>query len=268
MIVKLKSECGSNFTGKLEGMLKDIDLSRDLKEQVHHMPTTYLESLFLLFLLGMGIVFVLFKQYARYLAEAPALNTGRREIDCEFQVLTTGYWPANSHIDIHLPMEIVPYQDRFKAYYDEKFQGRRLMWPYALHRCIVTARFPRARKELELSLYQTVVLLCFNDTDQLTVSQLAERTNLEAGELQRTLMSLSVGPPGTRVLTKEPKGKDVSPTDTFSYNASFTSKQFRIKINTIQVRLLQMQCACFVNFWELKRCTCVSITAQGICTRG
>lgn len=34
MIVKLKSECGSNFTGKLEGMLKDIDLSRDLKDQV------------------------------------------------------------------------------------------------------------------------------------------------------------------------------------------------------------------------------------------
>jgi cullin-4 len=34
MIVKLKSECGSNFTSKLEGMLKDIDLSRDLKEHV------------------------------------------------------------------------------------------------------------------------------------------------------------------------------------------------------------------------------------------
>lgn len=34
MIAKLKAECGSNFTGKLEGMFKDIDLSRDLMAQV------------------------------------------------------------------------------------------------------------------------------------------------------------------------------------------------------------------------------------------
>lgn len=151
-------------------------------------------------------------------------------------MLTTGYWPTPPHIEIHLPLEIVPYQERFKAYYDEKYQGRRLMWSYALHRCIVTARFPRARKELELSLYQTIVLLCFNDADELTQQQLADQTNLEAGELQRTIMSLTVGPPGTRVLTKQSKGKEVLPTDTFSYNASFNSKQFRIKINTIQVR--------------------------------
>jgi cullin-4 len=34
MISKLKTECGSNFTAKLEGMFKDIDLSRDLMAQV------------------------------------------------------------------------------------------------------------------------------------------------------------------------------------------------------------------------------------------
>jgi len=30
MIAKLKTECGSNFTNKLEGMFKDIDSSKDL----------------------------------------------------------------------------------------------------------------------------------------------------------------------------------------------------------------------------------------------
>ena len=30
MIAKLKAECGATFTNKLEGMFKDIDLSREL----------------------------------------------------------------------------------------------------------------------------------------------------------------------------------------------------------------------------------------------
>lgn len=33
MISKLKAECGSQFTNKLEGMFKDIDLSRDIMTQ-------------------------------------------------------------------------------------------------------------------------------------------------------------------------------------------------------------------------------------------
>ena len=30
MLSKLKAECGPNFTGKLEGMFKDMELSKDL----------------------------------------------------------------------------------------------------------------------------------------------------------------------------------------------------------------------------------------------
>ena len=32
MISKLKAECGSQFTNKLEGMFKDIDLSREIND--------------------------------------------------------------------------------------------------------------------------------------------------------------------------------------------------------------------------------------------
>jgi hypothetical protein len=60
-------------------------------------------------------------------------------------------------------------------------------------------------------------------------------TGIEHGELCRTLQSLACGILGTRVLTKEPKGKDVDPADAFWFNAEFTNKLFRIKINTIQV---------------------------------
>ena len=42
MITKLKTECGSQFTNKLEGMFKDVDLSRELmmsfRESVSTLP--------------------------------------------------------------------------------------------------------------------------------------------------------------------------------------------------------------------------------------
>jgi cullin-4 len=61
-------------------------------------------------------------------------------------------------------------------------------------------------------------------------------TGVEDGELRRTLQSLASGVPGTRVLTKEPKGRDVHDTDVFVYNADFVNKLFRIKFNQIQLR--------------------------------
>jgi cullin-4 len=40
MITKLKAECGSQFTNKLEGMFKDIDLSNDVMASFKHSVPT------------------------------------------------------------------------------------------------------------------------------------------------------------------------------------------------------------------------------------
>jgi cullin 4 len=39
-----------------------------------------------------------------------------------------------------------------------------------------------------------------------------------------------------RVLLKEPRGRDVDERDRFSFNAGFTERLFRIKINAIQLK--------------------------------
>jgi hypothetical protein len=107
---------------------------------------------------------------------------------------------------------------------------------------------------------QTVVVMCFNQMDQLSYQQIRSSPSLppsllltplpslwlrrnetnisDSGELDRTLLSLSCGKPGTRILIKEPKGKDVRPSDTFRFDENYSNKLFRIKINTIQVPLL------------------------------
>jgi hypothetical protein len=52
--------------------------------------------------------------------------------------------------------------------------------------------------------------------------------------LKRTLQSLACAK--YRVLTKNPKGKEVNTTDQFFWNAGFTDEKRRIKINQIQLK--------------------------------
>jgi len=216
MISKLKAECGSNYTAKLEGMFQDIDLSRD--------------------------VMLAYQQYVSGLDNLPTLvrKPTSSPIAAEFhaQVLTTGFWPTpvSGESELIIPPELRQLQDHFNTFYMHKYQGRRLAWAHSLERCVLTAHFPRGKKELEVSYYQSLVLLCFNKMESLTLDELRVGTRLEDGELKRTLLSLACGMIGTRVLSKEPKGKDVMEGDSFSFNADFTSKFFRIKINTIQLK--------------------------------
>ena len=53
-------------------------------------------------------------------------------------------------------------------------------------------------------------------------------------ELQRTLQSLACA--RYRVLSKNPKGKDVNPGDVFTVNLNFSHPKYRIKINQIQAK--------------------------------
>lgn len=163
------------------------------------------------------------------------------EPDMHIQVLTTGFWPAYASTDgCTIPREIGALIDRFNTFYTSKYQGRRLLWSHSTERCILIGNFPKGRKELEVSFLQTIVLLSYNSnsnsSDRLSFHELKQITGIEDGELRRTLQSLACGVIGTRVLTKEPKGKDVENEDMFYYNQEYTNKLYRIKINSIQLK--------------------------------
>uniref|UniRef100_A0A7S3XVG8 Cullin family profile domain-containing protein n=2 Tax=Heterosigma akashiwo TaxID=2829 RepID=A0A7S3XVG8_HETAK len=208
MISKLKNECGAAFTTKLEGMFKDIDLSRDLMAQ-----------------------------YTQYQADRDASGAEAppaRPLEMAAQVLTTGYWPTYPPMELRLPPEIVFYQERFRNYYTNKYQGRRIEWQHFLGQCIVKANCFQKKKELSVSQLQTMVLVLFNEANSLIYKEILEQTGIEAGELRRTLQSLACGK--ARVLRKEPKGKEVADDDAFTINQEFTHKLYRIRINTIQLK--------------------------------
>ena len=115
-----------------------------------------------------------------------------------------------------------------------KHNGRRLQWHPCLGHCTLKANFPLGKKEISVSLLQTIVLLLFNDGDGLSYAHVLQATGIEDRELKVTLQSLACGK--VRVLRKEPKGREVDGSDRFFLDASFKHPLFRIKINSIQTR--------------------------------
>jgi len=203
MLSKLKQECGGGFTSKLEGMFKDMELSKDVN--------------------------IAFKQYVGNLNQPELIN-----MDLTVNILTMGYWPTYAATEVNLPAEMVGFQEIFKRFYLGKHSGRKLQWQPSLGLCVLRAAFPLDMKELQVSLYQTLVLLLFNTADELPLEEIKAATNIEDAELRRTLQSLACGK--ARVLQKSPRGKDVNDGDKFMYNKDFTNKLKRIKINQIQLK--------------------------------
>ncbi|XP_044764848.1 cullin-4A [Coccinella septempunctata] len=201
MLSKLKQECGGGFTSKLEGMFKDMELSKDIN--------------------------IAFKQH---------LNNAQDLIplDMTVNILTMGYWPTYTATDVTLPEEMVKFQDIFKDFYLSKHSGRKLQWQPTLGHCVLKAQFRAGPKELVVSLFQTLVILLFNKYDELSFDYIKVVTNIEDGELRRTLQSLACGK--ARVLVKIPKGREVEDNDKFKFNNEFVNKLFRIKINQIQMK--------------------------------
>jgi len=105
----------------------------------------------------------------------------------------------------------------------------------------------QGNKELQVSLFQALVLILFNDSDNLSLEDIKTATNIEDGELRRTLQSLACGK--ARVLQKNPRGRDVADNDRFVFNAEFTNKLFRIKINQIQMKETVFNRIHFISFY-------------------
>uniref|UniRef100_A0A8C2TU66 Cullin-4B n=1 Tax=Coturnix japonica TaxID=93934 RepID=A0A8C2TU66_COTJA len=196
MLSKLKHECGAAFTSKLEGMFKDMELSKDVM---------YMQN-----------------------------QSDPGNIDLTVNILTMGYWPTYTPMEVHLNSEMIKLQEVFKTFYLGKHSGRKLQWQTTLGHAVLKAEFKEGKKEFQVSLFQTLVLLMFNEGDEFSFEEIKMATGIEDSELRRTLQSLACGK--ARVLIKNPKGKDVEDGDKFIFNGDFKHKLFRIKINQIQMK--------------------------------
>uniref|UniRef100_A0A7S1TYF3 Cullin family profile domain-containing protein n=1 Tax=Phaeomonas parva TaxID=124430 RepID=A0A7S1TYF3_9STRA len=199
MITKLKIACGAQFTSKMEGMLNDLNIGGDASEA-----------------------------FAAHLREGQ-IDTA---LDISVQVLTTGYWPSHTAVDIALPPEMARCVNIFAEYYVETTSHRRLQWMHALGNATVKATYTGGSRtksyDFEVTTLQAVAIKLFNTNDTMSFGEIKEALNADDVVLKRILHSLSCTK--HKVLRKTPKSNSIKPTDSFAYNAAFTSPKKRITI--------------------------------------
>ncbi len=222
----LKAECGAGYTSKMEGMFQDMDWSRETMSR--YKQTQYEQD------------------KAAFVGTGPSSS----KVEMDMQVLTTGFWPVYpQYPKLILPQSLLDPQNKFTDYYKTKYQGRRMTWQYALGHVVVRFK-PKGESssltfELLVSLCQALVLLQFNESNELSLPHLMNAVGLEdRAEMERTLLSLSLGKDGTRVLQKRDHDGDkkkkprmnVHDNDVFRVHSNFKSNTRRIRINNILMK--------------------------------
>ncbi|KHJ43308.1 leucine Rich repeat-containing domain protein [Trichuris suis] len=199
LLSKLKQECGSDFTAKLEAMFKDMHLSKELNSS--------------------------FKQWLQ-----SSKRKDKASMDMSVNVLTTGSWPSYPTSTVTLPADMQSYVERFQKFYADKHGGRVLSWQYSVGSCVVLANFGyKNEKELLVSPYQAIVLSLFNSRNELTFEEIRASTAIEEEELRRTLQSLACGK--FRVILKHPMEKDKEHT----YEQVRQGRVYQVDASTVRI---------------------------------
>ena len=120
MITKLKTECGCQFTSKLEGMFKDMTLSNSMIDE--------------------------FKSHLAQVNKSLSLG-----VDLCCRVLTTGFWPTQSVLPkCNLPAHAQHAFDTFKRFYLSKHSGRQLTLQPSLGSADLNALFYGKTAKMEV----------------------------------------------------------------------------------------------------------------------
>ncbi|XP_065202116.1 cullin-3-B [Planococcus citri] len=258
MISKLKTECGCQFTSKLEGMFKDMTVSNSINEE--------------------------FKDHVT------SLNVNLYSVDLNVRVLTTGFWPTQSATKCNIPIAPNSAFEAFRRFYLGKHSGRQLTLQPQLGNADLNAVFFGAKRDesesprdaapipstssfvtptstscgsntpvvsstfgtsspfasekfaptrkhiISVSTYQMCILMLFNNREKLTYEELQNETEIPEKDLVRALQSLALGKISQRVLVKEPRTKEFEVNHVFSVNDAFSSKLHRIKIQTVAAK--------------------------------
>jgi cullin 1 len=193
MIAKLKVQCGTQFTSKMEGMIGDLAVGGQQRQE--------------------------FEQRMRQVDS---------KLDFTVQVLTTGYWPTYRSPDVTLTEEMQKCLNVFKEWHDQKHQKRKLQWVLTQGNATVRGTFGKKSYDIQVSTLQAIALDALSGGHTLTFEELSQRLNLEENILKPLMHSLSCGK--YKVITKIPAGNKINNTDSFVANAKFSANLRKIRI--------------------------------------
>lgn len=193
MIAKLKTECGFNWSSKLEGMFKDVQMSKDL------------------------------------MTDFKSKLVSPLDIQLDVNVCTTGYWPSGKSAPANLPDALKPACDSFQSFYLAQQGGRKLEWRMDYGSAEVMVNFsPQTKRALIITTYQMMILLIFNSTKVVTHKEIMDITNLGHYDIANHLVSLCH--PKVNILCKRPNEKTLDPSHKFMLNPNYTSQLMSVVV--------------------------------------
>ncbi|KAI5704858.1 hypothetical protein M8J75_009498 [Diaphorina citri] len=202
MISKLKTECGCQFTSKLEGMFKDMTISNTLMEE--------------------------FKE---------SVNTASLAgVDLSVRVLTTGYWPTQTAQACTVPLPPRQAFEVFRRFYLAKHSGRQLTLQPQMGSADLNAVFFGPRREEGEGKDGASSSTSPPAPRKHIIQEIQSETDIPERDLIRALQSLAMGKASQRILIRYPKTKEIEPNHVFFVNDSFTSKLHRVKIQTVAAK--------------------------------
>jgi cullin 3 len=209
MISKLKKECGYQFTQRMEGMFKDVHISKDILDQFRK------------------------SKYCKHNVNAGKSKTGAgssksHNVELEVKVLTSGFWPTPPVPQCNFPAKISELAERFKLFYLENHSGRKLAWQCNMGTVDVRAIGFKRKHELNVSTYQMCILNLYNIKNEYTFQDILDETQIPRDDLKRHIISMSL--PKFQILRKKPKDKGIKDTDVFAINFDFKSKLYRVRV--------------------------------------
>jgi hypothetical protein len=174
------------WTNKLEGMFKDVQLSKDL---MRNFKNTF-----------------------------DIDNTLDMQIDVN--VCTTGYWPSTNQIPCIMPQELSKACEKYKRFYLDQHSGHKLEWKYDQGQAEITIDFnPETRKSLVVSTFQMMIMLVFNSFKVVSFKQILDITGIPKSEIAHHLFSLCH--PKVNILLKKPNTKKLEDNHQFQINSQY-----------------------------------------------
>lgn len=149
MIAKLKTECGHQYTSKLEGMFKDIAQSRATNEQWHAFYAAMRPN----------------SSSAVSSSSSSSAASSEPAVELEAKVLTTGFWPIPHKKGATLPPQILSICEQFRSFYCNSHSGRKLTFDASRGSAELRVQFDGGPKDLVCHTYSMCILLLYNEKD-------------------------------------------------------------------------------------------------------
>jgi cullin 1 len=211
MIAKLKDASGFEYTNKLQRMFQDMQTSKDLNTA-----------------------------YELWRAQNIDGEDRKDEVDANYQILGTGFWPLQAPTTRFAPPEvIVKTYERFSTFYSNKHGGRKLTWLWHLCKGEIRANYVKLNKvpyTFMVSTYQMAILLMFNEKDVVTYDEMVSLTSLSRDTLDPSIGIMLKA----KVLIASPEGGAPQLGTSYSLNHGFRNKKVKVNLN-IAIKAEQKQ---------------------------